>query len=39
MNEEMEKCVLQNIPWANIPPAVKQVTYTYLLILKDTIIE
>ncbi|XP_022174791.1 protein FAM91A1 [Myzus persicae] len=24
MNEEMEKCVLQNIPWANLPPSVKQ---------------
>lgn len=27
MNEEMEKCVLQNIPWANIPTAIKQVKY------------
>jgi hypothetical protein len=25
MNEEMEKCVLQNISWANLPPAIKQV--------------
>ncbi|XP_025416491.1 protein FAM91A1 isoform X2 [Sipha flava] len=24
MNEEMEKCVLQNISWANLPPAIKQ---------------
>lgn len=24
MDEEMEKSVLQNIPWANLPPAVKQ---------------
>lgn len=29
MNEEMEKCVLQNISWANLPPAVKQVTFQY----------
>jgi len=27
MNEEMEKSVLQNIPWANLPLAVKQVNY------------
>jgi len=27
MDEEMEKSVLQNIPWANLPPAVKQVNY------------
>jgi len=35
MNEEMEKCVLQNIPWANLPPSVKQVNfkYTYNFIL------
>jgi len=26
MIEEMEKCVLQNIPWANLPLTVKQVT-------------
>lgn len=29
MNEEMEKCVLQNIPWANLPPTVKQVIYLF----------
>lgn len=27
MNEEMEKCVLQNIPWANLPATIKQVIY------------
>jgi len=27
MNEEMEKCVLQNIPWTNLPPSVKQVIF------------
>lgn len=31
MNEEMEKCVLQNIPWANLPPTVKQVIIYKLL--------
>jgi hypothetical protein len=31
MNEEMEKCVLQNIPWANLPSAVKQVIFKYYM--------
>lgn len=35
MNEEMEKCVLQNISWSNLPPAVKQVINYFKLILHD----